>query len=428
MKLPFQVAPEEGEIASRSFGCAFSEVSVAETSEDIVPIFTSLIRRARMASFLCPHFSRNILDHTRYCSCAYHQSLQDNNNTCRHYRCANVSLSRCSSTGRASGRSSKCMTKETSVNVAPDGDLTVGEKGQASRKPHRKTSRSNSKKQAVRSLSSPVSKTGTVTERDHHIIQYQRNASKVSASQTFRTREPKTPQGGKRREKVEENISKLQVPQTGNFTVLYRSLSSPDAWPELFAVRKLSSQDTDQKSDHVLITPQEPKLLTRGRSFVFDNSRPAVDQKCSCGSQNRTSSFKSSGKIEIVNIKSPKINISKRPNKIDSKRHFQDDGVSSDKNESDGQRQLDSRLHLSSSTSGSKSPRSTKTFGLDPLDSGAVDDSGAGARQRKFSVFGVGRALGNFLSKGSMPDLPRATANFCDRFGSLKKTIKKRSV
>ncbi|XP_047495917.1 uncharacterized protein LOC125043722 [Penaeus chinensis] len=422
-----QVAPEEGEIVSRSFGCAFSEVSVAETSEDIIPIFTSLIRRARMASFLCPHSPRNVPDQTRTCSCSYHKSFQNNSNGCRHCRCSNVSLGGCASTGRASGHSGKYATKEINGNALKDGELTAGEKCKCNRKPHRKTSRSNSKKLAVRSFSSPVSKSGTVSDRDR-IISFQRNASNVSLSQTFRVRESKIHQGTKTREKDEENYQKIKVPQTGNFTVLYRSLSSPDSWPELFAVRKLPDLETDQNSNAIPRTAQEPRLLTRGRSFIFDNSRPALDHKCSCGFQIRTSSFKSSGKIEIVNIKNPKVDMSKKTAKCDTKKHFQEHSVPGEKSESDVPCQEDSRLRLSTSSSVSKSPRSMKNFGLDPLDSRSVDDSAAGARQRKFSVFGVGRALGNFLSKGSMPDLPRATANFCDRFGSLKKTIKKRSV
>lgn len=420
-----QVASEEGEIVSRSFGCAFSEVSVAETSEDIIPIFTSLIRRARMASFLCPLSPRNVLDHACICCCSYHKSSQNNSNSCRDCRFSNMSLGGCASTGRGRGHSAKYPTKEINGNAAPDGVLTVGEKCQSHRRPHRKTSRSNSKKQAVRSPSSPVSKSGIASDCDR-IISYQRNASNVSLSQSFLAKDLKTQQGRKTREKNEENNSKLKAPQTGNFTVLYRSLSSPDAWPESFAVRRLPNLNTDQKPNGILRMALEPRLLTRGRSFMFDDSRPALDHKCSCGYQIRTSSFKSSGKIEIVNIKKPKVDTTKKSAKCDSKTHFQEDSVPSNKSESEVPCREDSRLRLSSSASVSKSPRPTKNFGLDPLDS--VDDSAAGARQRKFSVFGVGRALGNFLSKGSMPDLPRATANFCDRFGSLKKTIKKRSV
>lgn len=374
-----------------------------------------------MASFLCPHSPRNVLDQTRTCICSYHKPFQSNSNGCRHCRCSNVSLGGCASTGRAN-----YVTKEINGTAPKDGELTTGEKCQCNRKPHRKASRSNNKKQAVRSLSSPVSKSGTVSDRDR-IISSQRNVSNVSISQTFRVRESKIQQGTKTK-KSEENYQKLKVPQTGNFTVLYRSLSSPDSWPELFAVRKLPNLETDQKSNDIPRMAQEPRLLTRGRSFIFDNSRPGLDHKCSCGFQIRTSSFKSSGKIEIVNIKNPKVDISKKSAKCDTKRHFQEDNFPSDKSENDVPGQEDSRLRLSTSTSVSKSPRSRNNFSLDPLDSGAVDDSAAGARQRKFSVFGVGRALGNFLSKGSMPDLPRATANFCDRFGSLKKTIKKRSV
>lgn len=47
-------------------------------------------------------------------------------------------------------------------------------------------------------------------------------------------------------------------------------------------------------------------------------------------------------------------------------------------------------------------------------------------RRRKFSVFS--KTIGNFLSRGSMPDIPRATAHIYDKFDSLKKSIKKRSV
>ncbi|XP_076028252.1 uncharacterized protein LOC143017420 [Oratosquilla oratoria] len=78
---------------------------------------------------------------------------------------------------------------------------------------------------------------------------------------------------------------------------------------------------------------------------------------------------------------------------------------------------------------GVEAPRTPEANGgCFTLDGGRGGGLPAAGRQRKFSVFGVGRALGNFLSRGSMPDLPRATASFCDKFGSLKRTLKKRSV
>ncbi|XP_018014092.1 uncharacterized protein LOC108671122 [Hyalella azteca] len=49
-----------------------------------------------------------------------------------------------------------------------------------------------------------------------------------------------------------------------------------------------------------------------------------------------------------------------------------------------------------------------------------------GERFRKFAVFS--RTFGNFWSRSSMPDLPKASSNIYDKFDSFKKSLKKRSV
>lgn len=48
-------------------------------------------------------------------------------------------------------------------------------------------------------------------------------------------------------------------------------------------------------------------------------------------------------------------------------------------------------------------------------------------RERKLCLFGR-TVLGHVFSKTSLPDLPKATANLCTKFDSLKRTLKKRSL
>ena len=61
-----------------------------------------------------------------------------------------------------------------------------------------------------------------------------------------------------------------------------------------------------------------------------------------------------------------------------------------------------------------------------PVTDESLSSSTDGTRHRKFSVFS--RTIGNFLSRNSMPDLPRATSSIYDTFDLLKRSIKKRSV
>ena len=196
-------------------------------------------------------------------------------------------------------------------------------------------------------------------------------------------------------------------------------------------------------------TSNKPTLLFRGRSFVMDSTkssmkfrelsleRPPMCQKTDGTKTEVLGLVKSRTSMSLKNI-IPKRE--KSSNELVVKPFFR--GSHSDQEDilSDGESSHSNHLYsLNRNTNSLDRSNSSylRNFRRNDNDQSEVmtttSSSGcstptSAVRQRKFSVFGVGRALGNLLSKGSLPDLPKATANLYDKFGSLKKTIKKRSV
>lgn len=434
-----QVSSEEGATTSTVFGCDFAEVSVAETSEDIVPVFTSLIRRARAAACLCPLSpdSRLPVLPSPLPSICRHVDGQ----ACRlcFYRGKELrdwgilrSASPCRALGGTDGGERTARTEEDRCR--------------------RRNSRNQ--RQAARSLSSPLQKTKSFSPGDSEKAASMEPHLGLSLSQTPKEAKQSTPTLVRQNAPItdKENVDNNVQGSLGH-PGLARSLSSPGGWSE----QELGSEEENcQLTDRLIkgsssvftnlkVQASTMPLLTRGRSFIMDSLRLDKSPECYCGIQGRTRSFKSSGKVEIVTLKRTEIKQSKDdahrllPGKVASA-HTHHDSFSSKtfankllKRDTNGihrdrlEEKQPSTLSLPAASKASRSPR---WHPIDAMDNSLEEGchSPTSARQRKFSVFGVGRALGNFLSKGSLPDLPRATANICDKFGSLKRTIKKRSV
>ncbi|KAK7077609.1 hypothetical protein SK128_019800, partial [Halocaridina rubra] len=477
------VSREEGESTSRVFGCDFAEVSVAETSEEIVPVFTSLLRRTRRKECLCTHSDKlpevpaihgNSPLSSRispcYCSCQ-HTFLIDSQ-ICRHCGCSGDQLNNCIGTDKIESNTPKYFSNESTRSLprtmsAPR-HATVTR--QASERTNRKvSSRSSSKKQVLPSSNTSLQKkgNGAGNTSSHRMEKPLKNTSNISLQRT--SSKEKNKMDRKVETKYEAPIKHtLKVPSfIPVHTPLSRSHSSPESWPKpshnspnacgtnsFTDICEVSSAKATKEIKHNVffesLNTQDPSLslLSRGRSFVLDTSRSKRNFECSCGTQNRSGSFKSSGKVEIVTIKNPKVNI--KSGNTSNPSSQANGNVGSDKpslpkfgkkfktgsNCSSLQDVKDNVERASASI-----PSTTRSLNIskkllstmEPLENSTNTSSAdargpdtTAARQRKFSVFG--RALGNFLSKGSLPDLPRATANICDKFGSLKKTIKKRSV
>lgn len=430
-----QVSPEEGATTSTVFGCDFAEVSVAETSEDIVPVFTSLIRRAREAACLCPVFPASPLN--TICSPLPSLCRHVDGQTCRlcFYRGKEL---KDWSIVRSGG---PCRTW---------GGIDSGVGSAARGEENRSNKNCRNKKQAARSLSSPLQNMKSLSS-DALIEESSfepQSCSRVSQAlqeteqNATTTLRDNVPSAGK------ENIDKNTEISPGHIS-LARSFSSPDGCSD----GELGNEDLSKPTTKLIrespdmfanLKPQASTLplLTRGRSLVMDSVRPERSRECHCAIQKRTRSFKSSGKVEIVTLKKTE---SKQANKDETnKLHtrgpahherspskaFANKLLKRESGSNNRDRLEEKQPSTLSLPAASRAPRSPRWLPLDNLD-GSVEDgctSPNSSRQRKFSVFGVGRALGNFLSKGSLPDLPRATANICDKFGSLKRTIKKRSV
>nr|XP_045589423.1 uncharacterized protein LOC123751374 [Procambarus clarkii] len=446
-----EVTADEGRTSSTIFGCAFAEVSVAETSEDIVPIFTSLIRRARASCCKCPTIFPALLDPT-VCACSCRQALRLDGYTCRLCCTSGSSRIPC----MCNGSSGSCGSRNGKV---PGRCMYGGPhrgRRQEDERAGRKVSRSGSKKLRERSFSSPL----YVCENTASVrsVNCQRDSLSPSPSRTRAA-------GGRKLSGRE--TQNTQNDKTQHYTHsgpvranLSRSLSSPEAWPDswpvelpsLFGPNTGSGKGSKREGLIATIKEQEPSLslLARGRSLVQDTHTRVKHRECSCKS--RTQTFKSSGKVEIVNIKKPDgrltiqdeggrnqsgslVGPSPQPDKWPAKLPAVKicNNTSSSSSSTQPKHTAATNEHCASPSSLSTGcPRSPKRFPFDSLETRRVEDDSpspqGGGRQRKFSVFGVGRALGHFLSKGSLPDLPRATANICDKFGSLKRTIKKRSV
>ncbi|XP_071527437.1 uncharacterized protein [Panulirus ornatus] len=452
-----QVTHEEGRTISNLFGCAFAEVSVAETSEDIVPVFDSLIRRARASACLCPRLPEGPLLTPGTCSCSCHHTQPIDGCTCRFCDCSEKKLSACVPTERRASPSSQSVGKENGSVGMSDSEAACGVTKRDSHRTH--VGRSSSKRQAVRSLSSPLHTSENVCSVTSVNHDSDKETSSPQASRTPAGVDKKHEDPPKQLKDDVEKAKTLKQLDPGpvHGTALCRSLSSPEAWPERQSCVDDSPSKTkagsvkSSKAEGFFssLKSQEPgmSLLSRGRSFMLDMRKPERNSWCSCRVRTRNRSFKSSGKVEIVNIKKndskisrkgegnrPEVTVggalqrSKSPPEFSWVRIPKRDYANTPPHSPE---ENQSQISFFSLSSASRTPRLPKRLPLDPLEAGAVDDScpsPTGGRQRKFSVFGVGRALGNFLSKGSLPDLPRATANICDKFGSLKRTIKKRSV
>lgn len=402
---------------------------MAETSEDIVPVFTSLIRRARAAACLCPLSSCLTTLPSPFPPICRHVDGQ----TCRlcFYRGKELR-------GWGIVRS-----------ASPCRALIGAESGGVDTEEDRCRRRNiRNKKQAERSLSSPLQKTKSLSPDGPEKDACQDNNLRSTLSNTSKEREETAPLLAKQNVPVKgkENVDTKAKLQTGHGT-LARSFSSPGGWSE----DELSTEENSKPTDRLItdstntFTNQRAEattlpLLTRGRSFIMDTFRQDKIRECYCGIQGRTRSFKSSGKVEIVTLKTEikqnkdetsRLLPGKGPSAHDShsSKTFANKLLKRDTNGSQRDRLEEKQPSTLSLPAASKAPRSPRWHPIDmenPLEDGCHSPNSA--RQRKFSVFGVGRALGNFLSKGSLPDLPRATANICDKFGSLKRTIKKRSV
>ncbi|XP_063886117.1 uncharacterized protein LOC135114246 [Scylla paramamosain] len=429
-----QVSPEEGATTSTVFGCDFAEVSVAETSEDIVPVFTSLIRRAREAACLCPASPTSPLNTMRAPLPALCRHV--NGRTCRLCFYKGKELKDWGSV-RSGGPSRTWSGIDERVGVPATEKETMNIKN------------CQNKKQVARSLSSPLQNKKSLSSE---------TLIKESLESQLWSRVSQTPQ------ETDENVTAPQLDNVSSsrketmaknieappgHVPLARSFSSPDGWSE----RELNGEDSFNSTTKPIrnspdifaqVKPQPTPLplLTRGRSFIMDSIRAERSHECHCGIQKRTRSFKSSGKVEIVTLKKAE---NKQCNKEETAKLTLRGAAHHERSPSktfankllkreNGVNQKDRLEEKQPSTlslpAASRSPRSPRWLPMDSLDASVEDGctSPNSSRQRKFSVFGVGRALGNFLSKGSLPDLPRATANICDKFGSLKKTIKKRSV
>ncbi|XP_068218576.1 uncharacterized protein [Palaemon carinicauda] len=465
-----QVSWQEGETTSKAFGCDFAEVSVAETSEDIVPIFMSLMRRARTYSCLCLHSSRALLDltsslnhpasspltsstplvyssHTSTCYCSCQHKFLIDSQTCRHCGCSDFLSARGTPLIRTGSVNISSHSENERFKSLPS---RVRVTRQASERTYRKVSRNSSKRHSLRTPSSPLQK----EENKDGRISGQPSKDKKQVNEKLFPNKKSEKSEEKKLESAVKPKDELKVPNSTSFDhkQLTRSLSSPEAWCEKANSVKtfISSPKTtkDKRVDNFFLSlkSQDPNLslLSRGRSFILDTSKSKRNFECSCSTQNRSGSFKSSGKVEIVTIKTPKQSGKEEPHssaaneetKAKTGRPNLPTTSKKLKNGSVGLSQTaasDASPTLAVGSSTSKNQKQKKALqGLDILDTKCPQTAEAcgspttAIRQRKFSVFG--RALGNFLSKGSLPDLPRATANICDKFGSLKKTIKKRSV
>lgn len=436
--VPFnqQVSTEEGATTSTVFGCDFAEVSVAETSEDIVPVFTSLIRRARAASCLCP--LSPTLRLTGFTSPIPSICRHVDDQTCRlcFYRGKEL-------------RDWGILRSVSPYRALEGTERGVCGEGREEDRCERRNIRNQ--KQATRSLSSLLQKTKSfspdVSEKDTSL-----EPKLGSLPSTLTEREQSTPPLTRQATPVtsKENIDR-NVQNCLGHASLARSFSSPEGWSEEEVsndeentkptdrlIKKLTNVSTKEKG----LASTLP-LLSRGRSFIMDTLRHDKNE-CYCGIQRRSRSFKSSGKVEIVTLRKSEVKHNNTdetnrllPGKGSVSNHdslpskaFANKLLKRDTNGSHRDRLEEKQPSTLSLPAASKAPRSPRWTPIDNMDNPLEEGchSPTSARQRKFSVFGVGRALGNFLSKGSLPDLPRATANICDKFGSLKRTIKKRSV
>lgn len=292
-----QVSAEEGATTSTVFGCDFAEVSVAETSEDIVPVFTSLIRRARATACLCP-----LSPNSRPAALPSPWS-----STGRHVDGPGCRL--CFYQGKELRDSGKLRS------VSPCRTLGCTEcgVGGAARKEEDRCRRRNSRnhRQATRSLSSPQQKTNSISPE---VSKQQASVEPqlcVPLSHTQRKLEQSSPPLVRQAVPIvgKENLD-MNVNNSLGHVSLARSLSSPGGWSEQELNNEVeNSQLTDKliKDSVNLFTNRKTQtspvpLLTRGRSFIMDTLRHDKKPECYCG-QGRTRSFKSSGKVEIVTLK-----------------------------------------------------------------------------------------------------------------------------
>ncbi|KAK4290068.1 hypothetical protein Pmani_037013 [Petrolisthes manimaculis] len=385
-----------------------------------------MIRRARASSCLCPR--PPALLHPGACR----DFLQL---TCNACRCRGESPNN-------NTESSSNNNKTKSMRLKEEAEAC----SMCQKEKMNKRNRNKNKHQAVRSYSSPP-QTSDNQNND------ERKRNKENQNLPFNVLLKVPPESEEEEmllssSKIFEEPVVVETRKTSQQSGLCRSFSFPDEWNVFRSVSeqcvdhtKERNRDVEAKNVVANLTTREARLLKLSRAGSLVERRDKSDNgvECYCQSRRHTKSFKSSGKLEIVNIRKPDMKF--RANSYSSSRYGDNRSASPllqeklpSKSNSVKPLRIDGNNHEEPHSpfflqTSSKTSRSSRKFLFEPLDVRSGEDglaSPTNNRQRKFSVFG--RALGSFLSKGSLPDLPRATANICDKFGSLKKTIKKRSV
>lgn len=482
-----EVSVEEGSHAAQVFGCAFKEVSVAENSEAIVPVFSSLIRRTQALRLI--HIPEQTLPGTTKAfrcpssdSCCNHKSCKS---------CASCNLknrsSRCSSLrldiqAANSRRDRVKRILDNGIEVTQNKDImspTIGKletnvvKHQLAKSEMKKSLTKSFSSSLPRHLVPKIEEPILIDEKkflqdDNQNLKLYTPKLSRKTSENIRTRANTTSnnKSSNRYKKMKQPTICSDSDQSDQECSSHspvcqsRSFSSPEC-SCLLARNNLQNNNSKCLTHNLNAKKQENlisskrlaapgSLLSRGRSFVVDSGSRYSQQnssECSCqipenqNNPNRQGSFKSSGKLEIVTVQNSKTNSLKNNGgknlgndlykeyslPFNYRSHSPKPNSKPNSNVSDGFgfKPLQHTPHT-------RSLRLLKPFSSDSHESSSCtspdEACSPSSRQRKFSVFGNFRALGNLLSNGSMPDLPSAKANLTDRFGSIKNVFKKRSV
>ncbi|CAL4068422.1 unnamed protein product, partial [Meganyctiphanes norvegica] len=476
------VSLEEGSHAAQVFGCAFKEVSVAETSEDIIPVFSSLIRRTQaLRRIQVPHQSlgspsnkkQGISSAGIHCNCPSCGSCSSDTRKNKSERCSSLRLDIQAANNRRDRVNgvvnngvkliqNKCM-KSPSIGKLETNVVKY------------QLAKSEVKRSVAKSFSSSLPRNLVPTDKEPEIGNYENsfknnnpnlkvNKHKISKRTSVNIRNNANSSSSNVKSHINRNKTEDKPTissdtdqsdqECSSHSPVCRSFSSPECNCLLLRDNTCTKDskciDNSNKTNKIdnRLSPirlaESHSLFSRGRSFILDSrSKYSVQQQseCSCHIPNRHGSFKSSGKLEIVTVQNSKTNSLKTHacKNLGDESYRESSLPYSYRSHSPKPK---SKLNLNvpetlefkplRQSPHTRSLRLLKNLASDSQESSSCtspeESCSPTSRQRKFSVFGNFRALGNLLSNGSMPDLPSARANISDRFGSIKKVFKKRSV
>ena len=471
----FQVPRGEGEALAGKFECAFSEVSAAEGSDDIVPVMLHLIHRAsqeglRTCDFQSSQKSRTASEgglSNRHLNCFRCSHNEDIKSAKDHFSSNSLAASPLDSLRKIKSLKERdCQNKDplhstkrthSCCRESPQSDSTIvnpyfslPKYGMNCSQRCRSFDESLNLRKMEVFTSSPSIENQVYSKLESKFISKCMSQKKLN-------RPSQMPTGKSKNRKTRSNILKsldtrlvrncdlppnninlrtdLRIPRSADIRSYERSCKplSQTSRTNMYLSRSMDHNlpicGSDSKTHKVSNNDNKGMtLLQRGRSFIKEaKDKHWRDRSLRLSFRNvsaRSDSFKSD--------KGSLVQLSVKPKHLPTGGKTWLSRSEGDDDRSVGfldvlKRQSSSASHSArNSTSPPTRDASPSQLNRDSTKVFYPNCPPPETRHRKFSV--ISRTLGHFLPQGSMPDLPHASNSFYDKLELIKKAFKKSSV